>query len=232
MATHLHRQIDKLKTMISTLAAMVEQSVADALDAVHRFDVDAARKVIDADDAIDQYELEVEEECLHTLALHQPVAFDLRYIIAILKINNELERIGDLAVNVADQAHFLAEERQTTGPLPFNLDAMARHARDMLRQSLDALVNVDADQARRVRRLDNQLDVSHRAMYDRVAAAIRADADKVELYMHTISVSRNLERIGDHAVNIAEDVLYITEGDIFRHPRAPSDAASPDASSG
>ena len=219
MTSHLHRQIDKLKLMISRLAAMAEQSVTDALRAVHDFDPARADAVIDADDVIDRYELEIEEECLHTLALHQPVAFDMRYIIAILKINNELERIGDLAVNIADQARFLAQERQADGPLPFNLDAMAGDVRDMLRQSLDALVNIDAAAARQVREADDAVDAIHRAMYDRVAAAIRADTDKAELYLHTLSVSRNLERIGDHAVNIAEDVLYITEGDIFRHPR-------------
>ncbi len=228
MPIHLHRQIDKLKTMISRLAAMVEQHVTDALAAVQDFDVERARAVIDADDVIDRYELDIEEECLHTLALHQPVAFDMRYIIAILKINNELERIGDLAVNIADQAQFLADERQTTGPLPFNLEAMAAKARDMLRQSLDALVNVDPHLARRICELDDEIDAIHGAMYDRVASAIRDDVDKLELYMHTLSVSRNLERIGDHAVNIAEDVLYITEGDIFRHGGKPTPSQSGD----
>ncbi|MFW6058654.1 MAG: phosphate signaling complex protein PhoU [Phycisphaeraceae bacterium] len=218
MPLHLQRQIEQLKKMILTLGGQVEDAVQKAIRAVQTRDVDLAREVIRSDTDIDMGEVQIEEECLHALALDQPVAFQLRYVIAVLKINNELERIADLAVNIAEQGLALAEEAHIE-TVPYDLEGMTRHVREMLTGSLDALVNIDPAQAERVRGADDHVDVIHRDMYQSIERAIRADVAHVEQFIHLLSVSRNLERIADHCVNIAEDVIYMAEGDIRRHSR-------------
>ncbi len=225
MSLHLERQIDKLKKMILSLGAQVEEAVGSAIQAIHDRDPNLADRVIDNDTQIDGHEVELEEECLHTLALHQPVAFDLRYVVANLKINNELERIGDLAVNIAEQAISLAGEARVES-IPFDLQGMTQRVRKMLKESLDALVNIDPDLAEAVRGEDDHVDAIHRDMYQAVERAIRDDVGHVEQFIHFLSVSRNLERIADHCVNIAEDVIYMAKGDIRRHSR-PHPAVSP-----
>jgi len=218
MSVHLLRQVEQLKKMILSLGAMVEESFQGALSAIDDRDPDLARKVIDSDQEIDLYEIEVEEECLHILALNQPVAFDMRYIVAVLKINNDLERIGDLSVNIAEQAHFLADG-DPLSDMPFDIDRMSSLVRQMLRKALDALVNIDISLAEEVRQMDDQVDDIHRMAYERVCQSMREQPHQIELQMNMMNVSRNLERIADHAVNIAEDVLYMARGDIMRHNR-------------
>jgi len=134
-------------------------------------------------------------------------------------MNNDLERIGDHAVNVAEQAQFLASESRIDH-VPFDLETMAQLVEQMLLESLDALVNIDTEQAHAVRALDDQVDAIHRDMYEQVADAIRKHPDQLEQLIHLSNVSRQLERMADHAVNIAKDVLYMAEGEIMRHMRS------------
>jgi len=218
MSLHLQRQIEQLKRHILTLGAQVEEMVLHAIIAIEKRDPDLARRVIQNDEKIDQMEVDIEEECLHTLALHQPVAFDLRYVVATLKINNELERIADLAVNIAEQAVFLSEHPQLSD-MPFDLAGMSERVRSMVKLSLDALVNIDPKQAEQVRQSDDHVDLIHRKMYQSVEQAIREQPELVEVYIHLLNVSRNLERIADHAVNVAEFVIYTARGEILRHNR-------------
>ncbi|MFA7235670.1 MAG: phosphate signaling complex protein PhoU [Phycisphaeraceae bacterium] len=220
MSIHLQRQFDRLKKTILLLGTMVEESVERAIRAAEQRDPELAEKVITDDQRIDLMEIDVEEECLHTLALHQPVAFDLRFVVATLKINNDLERIADLAVNVAEQAKFLSEE-DAAAEAPFDLRGMGRIVRTMLKQSLDALVNVDPKLAEQVRQTDDQVDEIHRAMYERIETLIRENPHQIQQMIHYLNISRQLERMGDHCVNIAEDVLYMARGDIARHSHTP-----------
>jgi phosphate transport system protein len=215
MSVFLQREIDKLKKMISLLGGHVEENVEKAVRAVHECDCELAREVILSDPDIDQMEVNIEEECLKVLALHQPVAHDLRFIIAVLKVNNDLERIGDLAAGIAGQAEHLAD----TGPseAPYDLLGMAGKVRAMLRDSLNALMGKDAEIARRVREADDEVDAMDRLMYPEIRAAIREKPDKMEGYIRLLRISQNLERIADHAENIAEDVIYLAEGEIIRH---------------
>jgi phosphate transport system protein len=215
MPVHLEREIGRLKTLISSLAAHVEEAVEKAVRAVTDRDGELARSVIEFDPEIDFMEVEVEEECLKVLALHQPVAHDLRLIIAVLKVNNDLERIGDLAANIAEQAAFLASASRIE--IPYDLPGMAAKVREMLRRSLDALTETDAGIARAVREADDEVDAIDREMYPEVRAAIRARPDDMEALIRLLRVSQNLERIADHATNIAEDVIYLAEGEIIRH---------------
>jgi phosphate transport system protein len=215
MAVHLQREIDNLKKAILTLGAMAEKSVREATVAIENRDELLAKSVIQKDPEIDHMEVEIEETCLKILALYQPVAIDLRFVIAALKINSDLERVGDLAVNVAERAAFLATQPQVDVSLDFV--GMAHQAQVMLKKSLDALVNLDPDSARQVCASDDEIDAMNRQMYLIVQDAICAHPDQTESLIHLLSASRHLERIADHATNIAEDVIYMIEGEIVRH---------------
>lgn len=218
MAVFLQRQINTLKKMLLNLGAACEEQVRSSIHAVVTRDVELAQRVIEGDKKIDLLEIDVEEECLHTLALHQPVAFDLRYVVAVLKMNNDLERIGDHAKSIAGHAKHLAREGEVS-EMPFDINAMARRVEKMLHNALDAVINIDVELAREVRVLDDEVDVMHAGMYTRVIELMRDHPHQTEQMIHFINVSRLLERIADHACNIAKDVLYITEGEIPRHSR-------------
>lgn len=218
MPLFLQRQITTLKKMLLNLGTACEEQVRASIQAINTRDVELAQQVIEGDKKIDLMEIDVEEECLHTLALHQPVAFDLRYVVAVLKMNNDLERIGDHAKSIAGHAKHLAGEGEVT-EVPFDLNAMGRRVEKMLHDALDAVINIDVELAREVRVLDDEVDDMHAGMYSRAIELLRDHPQQTEQMIHFINVSRLLERIADHACNIAKDVLYITEGEIPRHGR-------------
>lgn len=215
MAKHLQREIENLKKKLLALGATVETSVRDATLSIEKQDADLAQKIIENDINIDKTEVEVEEDCLKILALHQPVAIDLRFIVTVLKINNDLERIGDLAVNIAERAVFLASQPKVN--IPIDLVDMAHNAQSMLKRSLDALINRDAKLAHEVCANDDIVDGMNRQMYLKVQEAILKNPERISALIHLLSASRHLERIADHTTNIAEDVIYMIEGQIVRH---------------
>jgi phosphate transport system protein len=215
MAQHLQREVEQLKKKILTLGATVEGSVHKAVDSIQRRDVDLANVVIEGDSAIDQFEVDLEEDCLKILALHQPVAIDLRFIVVVLKINSDLERIGDLAANMAERSKFLASQAQIT--VPYDLFTLADKAQKMVTQSLDSLVNLNSVLARDVCRMDTEVDTLNREAFNSVKETIKARPEHVDSLIAYLSISRYLERIADHATNIAEDVIYMAEGTIARH---------------
>lgn len=215
MSEHLQREIRQMKKAILEIGAVVEESLYKAVKALQERDENLAKSVIDNDVEIDHMEVDMEEECLKVLALHQPVASDLRLIVSVLKINSDLERIGDLAVNIAERAAFLATQSPIDVPLDFPL--MAEKTKAMLRKSLDALVNGDSRLAHEVCAADDEVDAMNRQMYMQIQDAIRRHPDRVESLIHLLSVSRHLERVADHATNIAEDVIYMNDGEIVRH---------------
>jgi phosphate transport system protein len=213
--THLHREVEQLKHRVLELGALVEESLQKAVAAVARRDVELARAVTEGDNVIDRMEVDIEEDCLQVLALYQPVATDLRFIVSVLKLNNDLERIGDLAVNIAKRGSRLAELPPT--PMPFDFEGMSRKVQRMLAAALDALVNMDPDAAREVCAADTEVDNLHRDVYRRVQDGIMADPSRTPAYIPVLTIARHLERIADHATNIAEDVIYTVEGEISRH---------------
>jgi phosphate transport system protein len=215
MSVHLAHEIDRLKQCILHLGAMVEENLRRAVQSIRDRNAPLARKVIEADTEIDRTEVDVEEECLKVLALHQPVAVDLRFIIAILKINNDLERIGDLAVNIAERAEYLVGTERIDPP--FDLVKMAAQAQSMVKRSLDALVERDAPLAYQVCADDEEVDAINRSIYPKATRLFREQPDHIDALMHHFTVARQLERIADHATNIAEDVIYMLEGEIVRH---------------
>ena len=215
MPAHLKKEIDNLKKELLTLCGIVEDSFWQAVKSIKNRDVKLAEKVIDSDIEIDQMEVKVEEDCLKILALHQPVAIDLRFIITALKINNDLERIGDLAVNIAERSQFLSAQKPID--MLFDFETMAEKTQAMVKKSLDALVNIDCDLASQVCEADDEIDAINRQMYDQVKGQIKQAPENIETLIHLLSVSRHLERIADHATNIAEDVIYMAKGEIVRH---------------
>ncbi len=215
MSKHFQRESDGLKKLFLTLSAQVEENVLLSGRAFKEMDADLARKVIDQDHEIDRLEIEVEEECLKILALYQPVAVDLRFIVAILKINNDLERIGDLGVNIAKRVVVLSGKSLALDHFGFGIIFDKVYA--MLHHSLNALVSLDTAQAREVCVLDHEVDALKKQIDRKVEAAIQLSPEEVKSHLCVLSVGRHLERIADHATNIAEDVIYMAEGDIVRH---------------
>lgn len=215
MTKHFEREIERLKRQILALSAQVEENVVKSTKAVQGRNSILAQEVIDTDPSIDQMEVEVEEECLKILALYQPVAHDLRFVVSILKINADLERIGDLAVNIAHRAKKLASLAPVN--THFNIIEMSTSVKHMLRHALEALVNEDIQGARDVILKDTEVDSFNAEIVEVVYSEIQKDPSRSEAYLLILNVARNLERIGDHATNIAEDIIYLVEGEIVRH---------------
>lgn len=215
MSQHFIHEINRLKARLLALGTLVEESVHRAVLSVQNRDGRLATQIIKADAEIDRAEVELEEECLKVLALHQPVAQDLRFIVAVLKINNDLERIGDLATNIASRAFYLSSQPPTK--IPFDFFAMSEKAEWMLKTALDALVKEDTALAYEVLAADDEVDAINREMYTRVESGIRQSPEELERLIHMLGVSRALERIGDHTTNVAEDIIYMREGQIVRH---------------
>ncbi len=215
MRRHLEKELSNLKKRILSLGTLAEERVRMTIRALETKDGALARQIIESDKDIDQAEVEVEEECLKIIALHQPVAVDLRFINIVIKINNDLERVGDEAVNIAERVENISSRMPLT--FPFDFTAMAEKAEAMLKSSLDALVNQDVDLAYSVCLNDDEVDNMNRMIYDEVKKAIRQQPDRVAYLLNLMLIGRHLERIADHATNIAEEVIYMIEGKIFRH---------------
>ncbi|AQQ10362.1 PhoU-like phosphate uptake regulator [Sedimentisphaera cyanobacteriorum] len=215
MSLHLKREIEKLKTKVLKLGSLVEEAVQQATIAMKNRDLKLAKMVIRKDIMIDEMEVDFEEECLKVLALHQPVAIDLRFIVSVLKINNDLERIGDLAVKIAERVPCIAENFQVSVE-PDYVD-MAQKVQLMLQKSLDALVEMDQTLAKQVRGMDDEIDRLNIEISEQIRKGITEIDSDFENYMQLLNIPKSLERIADHAANIAEDVIYMIEGKIVRH---------------
>jgi phosphate transport system protein len=215
MTSHLQREIERLKRKILALSALVEGNLRDALEALERRDGALARRVIEVDVAVDEIEVDVEEDCLKILALHQPVARDLRFIVAVIKLNHRLERLGDLAASIAKRADALSALPYV--PAPPLLSDMAERAEAMIERALDALVKGDTTLAKLVLVADDEVDGIYDTVVDELKDAIRERPESLDALVEVFAVARYLERIADHATNIAEDVIYMNEGEIARH---------------
>jgi phosphate transport system protein len=218
---HFSRELEKIKKLILSLGTLVEERVRMAVKAIDDNDAELARRIIKSDFEVDEMEVDIEEECLKVLALHQPVAIDLRFIIAVIKINNELERIGDQAVNIAERVGVTAKKDQME--MFFDYSAMGENAQTMLKLSLDALVKLDYDQAFNVVMMDDEVDAIKEQAYDRIKTAMGEHPDKIGYLINLLLISRHLERLADHATNIAEEVIYLIEGEIVRHAQHDQD---------
>jgi phosphate transport system protein len=216
LGRHFLRDMEGLWRQILKLAAVVEATLNTSVRALCDGRADLAREVKYEEKSIDRWEVQVERDCLKVLALHQPVASDLRRVAAILRINSDLERMADLARHIAKRARKLAEE-PVSRSLPRGLEAMATAALEQVREALDALSSGNVETARAVIAGDRKVDRHRRAVIAELKQAIRDDPDHLDSWLRLINAARNLERVADHATNIAEAVVYLKEGDIIRH---------------
>jgi phosphate transport system protein len=215
MSKHLERDLETLQRDILEMGGAVEEAIYKAIRALQDRNAELAYEVIAGDNAIDEAENRIEEECLKILALHQPVASDLRRVAAVLAINVDLERMADLAVDIAERAEVLA--RPPFIPVPDTLQRMTDLATVMVRECLDAFVQLDAPRARTVIRLDDEIDRLNAEIIAEIVATMRQTTEYIEAGLSLFSAVRHLERIADHATNVAEDVVYLVVGEIIHH---------------
>ena len=215
MSKHLQTDLTYLEDSVLSQASLVEEMIDKACRGLRELRADYGMDVIANELEVDRCEIRIEEECLKVLALHQPVAIDLRRVTTVLKINSELERMADLAVNIAERTHSLVEFPEF--PVPVTLERMSKLAAQMMNQSLDAFVKQDVDLARHVGEQDDIVDEYNRELILELRRMMCERKEVVEPALHFFSASRQIERIADHATNIAEDVVYLVDGEITRH---------------
>lgn len=218
MSIHLMRDLESLHRSVLSMCASVEELVTTAVNELGKPHVELSVDLEELDDEIDRWDVQIEEDCLKILALHQPVAVDLRRITSVLKISGELERVADLAVNISERAQGLAASPEVV--IPDKLRDMATAALEMLHHSIDAFVELDGNLARKVCARDDYVDRLNREIIEDLIALMRKSPDLIEPAVQLFSASRHVERIADHATNIAEDVVYLVEGAIIRHKRS------------
>jgi phosphate transport system protein len=214
MSYHLHAQMEKVKNRLLTLAIMVEEQLVAAVKAVMSQEQSLAKDVIKKDLEIDKKEIEIEEECLKILALYQPVAKDLRFMVGVLKINNDLERIGDLAKSIAKKVPFRSGQEILPG---IDFTEMSSTCWELFRMSIDSMIHNDIGKALEVCAKDDIVDDMNLAVRNVVIEQIAKDPEHSDIWLKKMSIARDLERIADHATNIAEDVIYMINGEIARH---------------
>lgn len=215
MQRHFDEELKALKDRILRMGAMVEEQVASAIKALVDRDSDLARNVIANDRRVNALDVEIDEECLRLIALHQPMAVDLRFLTTAMKISTELERMSDLAENISERVIELNEEPQLKPYI--DIPRMAEHAQKMVKETLDAFVNRDSQLARKVCRDDDFMDRLNQQIFRELLSFMIEDAQTISRSIRISFISKYLERISDHATNIAELVVYLVEGKIIRH---------------
>jgi len=215
MSIHLIRDLENLHRDILSMCANVEEMIHIAVQGLSEPREDLGTELLERDKHIDRMDVKIEEDCLKILALHQPVAIDLRRITTVMKIAGELERVADLAVNIAERACSLMSTDSMQ--VPARLQEMAKNSLEMLHQSIDAYVELDSQLAQRVIEDDSEIDEMNRGIIKELTQLMTDNAHQIEAGLHLFSSSRHIERIADHATNISEDVVYLVEGEIVRH---------------
>lgn len=218
--TYFEKRLDGLTGRLTAMSRLIEGLIESSLAAIHDHDISKAEAVIVGDREVDANEVEIEEDCVELFALQQPMAGDLRRLVAILKINNDLERIGDHAVNIAETALRLAEKKGEW-VLPIELAEAGAIAQGMLRDVLDAFVQLDPDKARAVLKRDDRVDRLHESHLRSAITWMMESPKDIGTAISFILVGRNIERVADLATNIGEDVVYLVEGKTIRHPGLP-----------
>ena len=215
-----HHELTKLRKKLMHLSTMVEERVRAATGVIAQPDEAIIKEILVKDYEIDEMQVEIEEDCLKILALHQPVASDLRFIVTVIKINNEIERIGDMAVSIALRVQTISDCLNLCYPngkgWMYDYSKMSEKVITMLKMSLDAMVNRDANLARKVFMLDDEVDAILKDAYDKVREQIKRNPEHPGCLINIYLLARHLERIGDRATNIAEDVVHLVEGVIVR----------------
>jgi phosphate transport system protein len=215
METHLQQELNRLKAELLKMAGLAEQAIRNAVEALVKRNTPLAEKTIAEDEKLNEMEILLDDRCLKLLALHQPLAADLRFITSAMRINTDLERIGDQAVNIAERAISLNQEPQLKPYI--DIPRMAQIAQSMVKDVLDAFVNGDAELARSVCERDDKVDALNDQVFRELLTYMMADSKTITRAVHLIIVSRCLERIADHATNIAEGVIFMVKALVIKH---------------
>ena len=215
MSKHLEKDVNQVRNRILDLGEMVADSIETASAMIQNYDLVLVNQVYEVEHLIDTIEVEIEEECLKVLALHQPVSENLRFLIVVLKVNNDLERMGDQLKNIAERIEYISDKDRVVADL--NLHSMAELCSKMVKESIVALTQQDAKRARTVLNLDDELDIMHAATYKTLIKVMLEKSESIRAALSLLTVSSNLERIGDLATNIAEEIISMEEGEIVRH---------------
>ncbi len=215
MTKHLENELEHLKKRLLELGAMAEDRLQKTIIAIRDLDQDLAQEIIDTDYQIDELEVEIEEECLKAIALYQPVAIDLRFLGVTIKINNDLERIADEAVNMAHRVKALVGKDEQEKY--YDYFPMGKKVKNMLSKSLNAFVEKDSLAAKEVLFADDEIDMMRNDIYHELKTLGDNRQINTAFLLNFFLISRHLERVADHATNIAEEVIYMVEGEIVRH---------------
>ncbi len=215
MSKHFERDLNRLNEQLNGLAGLVVASVGKITSLLRSFDLVLADEIAESEHIINDMEVDIEEEVLKLLALHQPVATDLRFLIVVLKVNNDLERMGDQVMNIVERIRFLKERDRIVADLEF--DRMGRLAAEMVRQSVDALIRRNLNDARKVLEMDDTLDAMHARTYQDLQDVMSRDPAQITQAVSYLTISSNLERLGDLATNVAEEIIFVEEGEVIRH---------------
>lgn len=215
MTKHFEKDLTRLNEKISDLGTLVVDSAAKSTAMLQNFDLDIADEILASEVSVNEMEVEIENECLKLLALHQPVAADLRFLIVVLKVNNDLERMGDQVVNIAERVRFLKDQPRVVSDI--DLVKMGEIGSRMARLSITALTMRDADIAREVLSMDDELDALHARSFQVLQEAMKKNTEMIAPAISYMTISSNLERLGDLATNIAEEIIFMQEGEVVRH---------------
>lgn len=215
MTRHFEIELEQLRTMLIKMGSLVEEQIELGVKALTEADLSVARFVMERDKKIDEFDNAIDQQCMRIFALTQPVAIDLRLLMAGLKINNELERIGDIAVNLAERVEPLREHQQLVRSTP--LKKMAEAAKEMVKSAIDAFVNNDPGLAKQVLESDDFVDGLDKAIFQAMVQEMKKSAELIEPAAHIMILSRHIERLADHATNIAEDVIFLVNAKIIKH---------------
>jgi phosphate transport system protein len=215
MPRHFEVELDQLRTNIIKMGSLVDEQIEFAIKALLESDIPLSKLVIERDTRVDEFDNLIDSQCERIFALTQPVAIDLRLIMAALKINNELERIGDIAVNIAERVDPLQQQALLLQQIP--IAKMAARARLMVKQAIDSFVNNDPAMARDILLQDDEVDQLDKEIFHQLVLQMKSDLTKIEPAAHIMILSRHLERLADHATNIAEDVIFLVDAKIIKH---------------
>ena len=212
---HLDKDLLRLENRIAELGGLIIESTNRCIRCIETFDKTLTAEIVDNESIINEMEVDIEEDCLKILALHQPVAFDLRFIIVVLKVNNDLERMGDQALNIAERINFLSDLDRLVLDLDFN--TMGAICRNMVEKSLEALKQRDVERAQEVVDMDDEVDALHSRNYRVLQKAMEVDPKIVTTAISYLTISNNIERLADLATNIAEEIIFMEGGQVVRH---------------
>ncbi|MBK8551510.1 MAG: phosphate signaling complex protein PhoU [Ignavibacteria bacterium] len=226
MFHYLEEELEQLRTKIIKMGSLVEEQIEFSFRALFEGNLELAKTVMSRDDEVDKYDIKIDKLCQRIFALTQPVAFDLRLIMTALMINSDLERMGDIAVNISERAESLIGHNDLMKKM--KVDIIANKVQKLIKMSIDSFVNGDAELAREIIKADSDIDRLDKDIFELLTNEMKSDNDLIIPCAHILTLVRNIERLADHATNIAEDVIFLIDAKIIKHSKDPKNLEQKD----